>query len=104
MLVRDQRIRRVNIMNKYIDSGFDDFLEEEGLLEESESIAAKRVFVYQLEKELKKQNLSKTDFAYMMGTSRSAVNRILDPNKPSNLKSLAVAARTVEKHLTIKLV
>ena len=48
---------------KHIGSTFDDFLEEEGLLEESESVAAKRVFVYQLEKELEKQRVSRSDLA-----------------------------------------
>ena len=44
-------------MTKYIGSKFDGFLEEEGLFEEAESIAAKRVFVFQLEKEMKKQKV-----------------------------------------------
>ena len=90
-------------MNKHIGSKFDDFLEEENLLEETTAIAAKRVFVYQLEKEMKKQKIDKSDFAIRLETSRSAVDRILDPDCPSTLKTFAKAANAVGKHLQIRL-
>ena len=89
---------------KHIGSNFDDFLEEEGILEEAESIAAKRVFVFQLEKEMKKQKIDKSEFACRLETSRSAVNRILDPECPSTLRTFAKAARALGKHLNIGLV
>ena len=89
---------------KYIGSKFDAFLEEEGLLEETESIAAKRVFVFQLEQEMKKQKIDKSEFATRLETSRSAVNRILDPECPSTLRTFAKAARALGKHLNIGLV
>ncbi len=88
-------------MSKHIGSKFDDFLEEENLLEEATAVAAKRVFVYQLEKEMKKQKIDKSDFAIRLETSRSAVDRILDPECPSTLKTFAKAANAVGKHLTI---
>lgn len=44
-------------MNKHVGSHFDDFLSEEGLLEEAKSVAAKRVFVFRLKQELKKPHL-----------------------------------------------
>lgn len=88
----------------HIGSSFDDFLEKEGILEESESIAAKRVFVFQLEKEMKKQKIDKSEFASRLETSRSAVNRLLDPECPSTLSTFAKAARAVGKHLNISLV
>ncbi|NGX59094.1 MAG: hypothetical protein KR126chlam3_00238 [Chlamydiae bacterium] len=91
-------------MKKYIGSKFDDFLEEEGLLEEAESIAAKRVFVFQLEKEMKKQKVDKSTFAQRLQTSRSAVDRILDPECPSTLKTFGKAARALGKNLKISLV
>jgi antitoxin HicB len=81
----------------------DDFLEEEGLLEECECRAVKGVFIYQLEKELERQKLTKHDLAERMGTSRSAVNRLLDPTQASTLRSLILAARAVGKHLSIGL-
>ncbi|MBN1914812.1 MAG: XRE family transcriptional regulator [Parachlamydiales bacterium] len=90
-------------MKKHIGSNFNDFLEEEGFLEEAESVAAKRVFVYQLEKELKKQKIDKMEFAERLETSRSAVDRILDPECPSTLKTFSKAARAVGKHLKISL-
>jgi len=89
--------------DKHLGSSFNDFLEEEGLLEEAESVAAKRVFVFQLEKELKKQKIRKDELAEMMGTSRSAVRRLFDPNAPSTLKTLSCAARAVGKHLKLSL-
>lgn len=89
--------------NKYIGSNFDDFLAEEGLLEEIEEVVAKRVFVFQMEKEMKKQRIDKAQLAEKMETSRSAVDRILDPDSPSTLRTFAKAARAVGKHLRISL-
>ncbi len=88
---------------QHLGSSFDDFLEEEGILEEAESVAAKRVFVFQLEKELKRQRIKKDELADMMGTSRSAIRRLLDPNTPSTLKTLSSAARAVGKHLKLSI-
>ncbi len=88
---------------QHLGSSFDDFLEEEGILEETESVAAKRVFVFQLEKELKRQRIKKDELADMMGTSRSAIRRLLDPNTPSTLKTLSSAARAVGKHLKLSI-
>lgn len=90
--------------HKYIGSNFDEFLEEEGILEECKEEAAKRVLVWQLEEEMKKQHLTKEEFAKRMHTSRAAANRILDPNKPSTLRSLNTAARAVGRRLKISLV
>lgn len=90
--------------NKHIGSSLDDFLEEEGLLEHCESIAAKRVFVYQFQKEMEKQELTKTELAERMQTSRSSVDRLLDPGQPSNLKTLIGAARAIGKHLKLSIV
>ncbi len=89
--------------NKHIGSNFDDFLEEEGLLEEAESVAAKRIFVFQIEKEMKKQKIDKSEFATRLATSRSAVDRVLDPEISSTLKTCAKAARALGKHLKISL-
>jgi len=90
-------------MKKHIGSNFDDFLKEENLLEETTAVAAKRVFVYQLEKEMKKQKIDKSEFATRLETSRSAVDRILDPECPSTLQTFAKAAQVLGKHLKISL-
>ena len=89
---------------RHIGSEFDDFLAEEGMYEDVEFIASKRVFVFQLEKELKKQRIEKEELAVRMGTSRSSVRRLLDPNMPSTLKTLSSAARAVGKHLQLSLI
>jgi len=90
--------------NKHLGSDFDDFLHEEGILEECEEVAAKYAFVMQLEDEIKKQKLTKEEFAKRMGTSRSALNRLLDPNQPSNLKSLVNAAIAIGRHVRVNLI
>ena len=84
--------------NKHIGSDFDDFLNEEGILEECEEKAAKYAFVMQLEDEMKKQHLTKDELAKKMGTSRSSLNRLLDPSQPSNLKSLIHVVPIVLAH------
>ena len=89
--------------NKHIGSNFDDFLEEEGSLEEIEEVVAKKVFVFQLEKEMRKQGMDKSKLAERMETSRSAVDRILNPEAPSTLRTFAKAARALGRHLKISL-
>lgn len=93
----------MNKTKKHVGSKFDDFLEEEERFEETTAIAAKRVFVYQLEKEMKKQQLDKSKLALKLHTSRSAVDRILDPETPSTLKTFAKTARVLGKQLRISL-
>lgn len=89
--------------HKHIGLSFDSFLEEDGILEECKEEATKRVLVWQLEKEMQKLHLTKEEFARRMHTSRAAVSRILDPKKPSTLRSLNAAARAVGKRLKMSL-
>jgi len=89
--------------NKHRGSNFDDFLKEEGIFEECNAEAIKRVLSFQLEKELKKQKLTKTQLAKRMHTSRAAVNRILDPERACSLKSLAMAVSALGKQLEIRI-
>ena len=89
--------------NKHVGSNFDDFLEKEGMLEAIEEIVAKKVFVFQMEKEMKKQGVDKAELAERMETSRSAVDRIMDPESPSTLRTFAKAARALGRHLKISL-
>ena len=80
-------------MNKNIGSSFDDFLEEEGVLAEAEAIAIKRVIAYQVAELMKSQNMSKLAMAKKMKTSRSALDRLLDPKNTSiTLQTLENAA------------
>jgi len=90
-------------MNKYIGSNFDDFLEEEGLLAETEAIAIKRVIACQVAELMKSQNMSKVAMAKKMKTSRSALDRFLDPeNKSVTLQTLERAAHAIGKRLRIE--
>ena len=60
-------------------SSFDEFLQEEGMLAQAEAVAIKRVIAFQLEETMTKEHISKTEMAKRMNTSRSAINRLLDP-------------------------
>lgn len=88
----------------HIGSNFDDFLEEEGLRAETEAAAIKRVLAYQIETEMKRAKLTKSALADKMHTSRSALDRLLDPaNVSITLQTLEKAALALGKHLKIEL-
>ncbi|RPI84785.1 MAG: Fis family transcriptional regulator [Chloroflexi bacterium] len=88
----------------HIGTNFDDFLAEEGLLEEAEAIAVKRVLAYQVSELMKEQNLSKTEMARRMQTSRAALERLLDPeNRSVTLHTMDKAARSLGKRLRLTL-
>jgi len=90
--------------NEYIGSDFDDFLSEEGLLEEAEAVAVKRVLAYQIKEMMAAQNLSKTEMARRMRTSRAALERLLDPeNRSITLNTMDRAARSLGKRLHLTL-
>ena len=85
-------------------SNFNDFLKEEGLQAEVEAAAIKRVIAYRIELEMKKAKLSKSEMAEKMRTSRSALDRLLDPSNASiTLQTLERAALALGKHLKIEL-
>jgi antitoxin HicB len=65
--------------NPHIGSGLEDFLAEEGRLEEATQVAAKRILIWQLEEALEEAALAKSALAARMGTSRTQVDRLLDP-------------------------
>lgn len=92
-------------MNKHKGSTLDSFLEEEGLLENVEAVAIKRVIAHALEKKIKKEHLSKIKIAEQMGTSRSALDRLLDPSNTSvTLNTLVKAAHFMGKKLRVTFV
>jgi len=91
--------------NKYIGSDFSEFLKEDGIYEEVNDIAIKRVIAYQLEQEMKAQNITKTKMAEMMKTSRAVVNRLLNPDNSSlTLHTLESATNALGKRLNISIV
>jgi antitoxin HicB len=90
--------------NPYIGSNFDDFLEEEGIRADVESVAVKRVIAYQIAQLMEKQGLSKSEMARRMNTSRSSLNRLLDPeNESITLQTMERAAQALGKRLRIEL-
>ena len=90
-------------MDEHIGSSFDDFLEEEGILAESEAVAVKRVIAYQVSLVMEKQHISKAAMARQMKTSRSALERLLDPQNTSiTLQTLERAAHAIGKRLRIE--
>ena len=87
-----------------IGSNFDDFLEEEGLLEEVTATAVKRYIAFQIERTMEDDGLSKAEMARRMETSRSALDRLLDPNNSSvTLQTLQSAAQALGGRLRIEL-
>jgi predicted XRE-type DNA-binding protein len=91
--------------SKNIGSNFDDFLMEEGLLEEAAAVAVKRVIAWQIAEEMKVQNMTKTRLAEKMGTSRASLNRLLNQNDSSlTLTTLTSAAAALGKKIKIELV
>ncbi|MES2073924.1 MAG: XRE family transcriptional regulator [Pseudomonadota bacterium] len=90
---------------KHIGSSFDEFLEEEGILDEVNAVAIKRVIAWQIAHEMKRQKLSKTSMAEKMHTSRAALNRLLDEEDTSlTLTTLSSAAAALGKKLKLELV
>ncbi len=91
-------------MNPHIGTSFDDFLESEKMLDACSAVAVKRVLAWQLQQEMEKSNVSRSELARRMETSRSSVNRLLDPQNPSvNLQTMERAARILGKRLEIQL-
>ena len=93
------------IDNSYTGSSFDDFLQEKELYEECTAIAIKRVLARQLLEEMKRQNITKTEMAKQMQTSRAQLDRLLNPEKTGvSLDTIARAALVVGRQLKIELV
>ena len=92
-------------MHGNIGSDFDDFLIEEGVRDEVEATAIKRVITFQLEKEMINKHITKTAMAKKMHTSRSAVDRLFDPDNDSlTLTTLNKAAHVLGKKLKVQLI
>lgn len=89
----------------HIGSDFDDFLAEEGMLAEVKAAAIKRVLSYQLAQEMQRSGMTKTELAARMETSRSAVDRLLDPENASvTLRTLERAAAVLGRRVHLELV
>lgn len=91
--------------NPHIGSSFDSFLEEADIREDVETLAQKRVFAWQIEQAMDEEGISKSEMARRMDTSRTQVNRLLDPdNNTVQLDTLQRAAKVVGRALKLELV
>jgi antitoxin HicB len=91
-------------MNKHSGGDFDEFLDEQGILEEVTARAHKRLLALQLDEAMKSSKTSKTQLAERLQTSRSQLDRLLDPdNTAVTLESLERLARAVGKQLRVEL-
>lgn len=88
--------------NPHEGSSFDEFLREEGIFEEVEAVAIKKVVAALLDDAMKEQKISKVAMGKRIGTSRSQLDRLLDPNNPSvTLLTLTKAAAAIGKRVKI---
>lgn len=89
---------------KHHGSSLDDFLKDEGVFEEAQALAVKEVIVWQLTEAMQERSLSKTRLATLLNTSRSQVDRLLDPTRDVTLSTLQRAAALVGRKVQIELV
>jgi antitoxin HicB len=85
-------------------STFDSFLEQEGIREEVEAVAMKRVLAWQLQEAMAKQQKTKQAMAKQLHTSRSQLDRLLDPQNVSvTLDTITRAAKVLGKRVIIRI-
>jgi antitoxin HicB len=98
------KAKKKNGVVEHTGSTFDSFLEEEGIREEVEAIAVKRVISWQLAEAMRKKKKTKQAFARELNTSRSQLDRLLDPqNIAVSLDTITRAARALGKRLIIRI-
>jgi hypothetical protein len=94
-----------NKHNKINHSGstFDSFLDQEGIRGEVEAVAIKRVLAWQLAQAMREQQKTKQAMAKQLRTSRSQLDRLLDPqNAAVTLDTMSRAARALGKRLIVR--
>ncbi|MSV27147.1 MAG: hypothetical protein EXQ52_00120 [Bryobacterales bacterium] len=96
--------RRILKRTDHSGSTFDSFLEEQEIREDVEAVATKRVLAWQLEQEMKRQQKTKQAMALELHTSRSQLDRLLDPqNTAVSLETISRAARVLGKRLILRI-
>ena len=92
------------VKGRISSESFDDFLKNQGLLDEAEEVAIKRVLAWQIADAMKTQGITKTAMAERMHTDRRQLDRLLDPENTSlTLSTLRRAANAVGRTLRIEL-
>ena len=95
----------MTINRKHIGNSLDDFLKSEGIFEEVRRESAKQLLAFQLLDQMKRKKMSKVAMAKRMGTSRSHLDKILDPkNSDVTLDTLQRAAIALGRRLKVELV
>jgi antitoxin HicB len=89
---------------KHMGSSIDEFMKQEGIFEESQAQAIKEVVAWQLDEAMRKQKISKNKMATLLKTSRTQVDRLLNPKNDITLSSLQRAAAMVGRRVMIRLV
>jgi hypothetical protein len=98
------KAKKKNGVVEHTGSTFDSFLEEEGIREEVEAVAVKRVISWQLAEAMRKKRKTKQALAKELNTSRSQLDRLLDPrNVTVSLDTISRAARVLGKRLVIRI-
>ena len=85
-------------------SSIDDFLKKEGIFEDAQAEAIKEVVAWQLAEAMKKRKISKNKMAALLKTSRTQIDRLLDPKDDITLSSLQRAAAMVGRRVSIELI
>src|SRR5271168_1882653 len=97
------KVRKKLKKTDHSGSTFDSFLEEEGIREEVEAVAIKRVLAWQLSRAMQQQQKTKLEMAKQLRTSRSQLDRLLDPQNVSvTLDTITRAARALGKRVIIR--
>jgi antitoxin HicB len=96
--------RKPKNRKRHMGSSIDDFLKEEGVFEEAQALAVKEVVAWQLDEAMKKRKISKNRMATLLKTSRTQVDRLLNPKNDITLSSLQRAAAIVGRRVMIELV
>lgn len=90
--------------NVHVGSDFEDFLADEGRLQESTALAIKRVLAWELERVMKETNVSQAELARRMKTSRAVVHRLLDATDSSvTLSTISKAATALGRSVRVAL-
>jgi plasmid maintenance system antidote protein VapI len=89
---------------KNLGSSIDDFLKQEGIFEDAQAQAVKEVVAWQLAAAMKEKKISKNKMAQLLKTSRTQVDRLLNPENDITLSSLQRAAAMVGRRVNIELV
>ena len=89
---------------KNMGSSIDSFMKEEGIFEEAQAQAVKEVVAWQLAEAMRERKISKNKMAILLKTSRTQVDRLLDPTSDITLASLQRAAGMVGRRVLVELV